>query len=34
VLVTDSAGRCESVESYEDALSLAKRWRTVVIVHF
>ena len=27
VLVTDSRGRCESVESYESALDLAKQWR-------
>lgn len=32
VLVTDSAGRCESVDSYEDALALAKRWRTVALI--
>lgn len=34
VLVTDSAGRCESVDSYEDGLALAKRWRTVTLVRF
>jgi hypothetical protein len=27
VLVTDSSGRCESLDSYEKALTLAKRWR-------
>lgn len=27
VVVTDSSGRCESLDSYEDALALAKRWR-------
>jgi len=27
VLVTDSAGRCEALDSYEAALDLAKRWR-------
>jgi hypothetical protein len=27
VLVTDSAGRCETLDSYERALELAKRWR-------
>jgi hypothetical protein len=32
VLVTDSSGRCESVDSYEDALALAKRWRTATLV--
>ena len=34
VLVMDSAGRCESVDSYEDALTLAKRWRTATLVRF
>jgi hypothetical protein len=27
VVVTDSSGRCESVDSYEGALDLAKHWR-------
>lgn len=27
VVVTDSSGRCESLDSYEDALALAKTWR-------
>jgi hypothetical protein len=27
VLVADSGGRCESVDSYESALDLAKDWR-------
>ena len=27
VVVTDSAGRCEALDSYEGALDLAKRWR-------
>jgi hypothetical protein len=27
VVVTDSAGRCESRDSYDGALDLAKRWR-------
>jgi hypothetical protein len=27
VVVADSGGRCESVDSYESALDLAKRWR-------
>jgi hypothetical protein len=35
MLVTDSTGRCESLDSYEDALTLAKRWRTAALVrHF
>jgi hypothetical protein len=28
ILVTDSSGRCEALDSYESALALAKRWRT------
>lgn len=28
VLVLDSSGRCESVDTSEDALGLAKSWRT------
>lgn len=27
VVVTDSGGRCEALDSYESALDLAKRWR-------
>ena len=27
VVVSDSSGRCESLDSYESALDLAKRWR-------
>jgi hypothetical protein len=27
MLVADSAGRCESVASYDDAVALAKSWR-------
>jgi hypothetical protein len=27
-LVTDSQGRCESAKTREDALALARRWRT------
>jgi hypothetical protein len=27
VVVTDSSGRCESLDGYEAALELAKRWR-------
>jgi hypothetical protein len=26
--VADSLGQCEAVDSYEDALELAKSWRT------
>ena len=28
VVVRDSAGRCESIDSYEGALELARQWRT------
>ncbi len=28
VLVTDSSGRCEAVIRYDDALALARSWRT------
>lgn len=27
VVVTDSGGQCEALDSYENALDLAKRWR-------
>jgi hypothetical protein len=27
-IVADSRGQCEAVDSYEDALALAKTWRT------
>jgi len=27
-IVADSLGQCEAVDSYEDALELAKSWRT------
>ena len=29
VVVRDSSGRCESIESYEGALELARQWRTI-----
>jgi hypothetical protein len=34
MLVSDSSGRCESLDSYEDALALAKRWRTAALIRF
>lgn len=28
VVITDSSGKRETIDSYEDALTLARRWRT------